>query len=132
METRPNERKFIFRSRIVIVLFSAISESVLKGMVLALFRAQITLLRNIPAGLDGGKLTAATYMPLQAWFLDKMIDNNTELIALNSNDDDIFCLISLRRNHKDHVPPSPAFSSTFSFDIIFVCPGQQQTGPDPA
>ena len=33
-----------------------------------------------------------------------MIDNDTELIALNSNDDDIFYLISLRRNHKDHVP----------------------------
>ena len=33
-----------------------------------------------------------------------MIDNDTELIALNSNDDDIFYLVSLRRNHKDHVP----------------------------
>ena len=43
-------------------------------------------------------------MPLQALFLNEMIDNDTELIALNSNDDDIFCLISLRRNHKDHVP----------------------------
>ena len=43
-------------------------------------------------------------MPLQALFLDEMIDNETELIALNSNDDDIFYLISLRRNHKDHVP----------------------------
>ena len=30
--------------------------------------------------------------------------NDTKLIALNSNDDDIFYLISLRRNHKDHVP----------------------------
>ena len=40
-------------------------------------------------------------MPLQALFLDEMIDNDTELIALNSNDDDIFYLISLRRNHKD-------------------------------
>ena len=40
-------------------------------------------------------------MPLQALVLDEMI---TELIALNSNDDDIFDLISLRRNHKDHVP----------------------------
>ena len=47
-------------------------------------------------GLDGGKLTAATCMPLQALFLDEMIDNDTELIALNSNDDDIFYLISLR------------------------------------
>ena len=56
------------------------------------------------AGLDGGKLTAATCMPLQALFPDEMIDNDTELIALNSNDDDIFYLISLRRNHKDHVP----------------------------
>ena len=56
------------------------------------------------AGLDGGKLTAATCMPLQALLLDEMIDNDTELIALNSNDDDIFDLISLRRNHKDHVP----------------------------
>ena len=37
-------------------------------------------------------------------FLDEMIDNDTELIALNSKDDDIFYLISLRRNHKDHVP----------------------------
>ena len=45
------------------------------------------------AGLDGGKLTAATCMPL---FLDEMIDNDTELIALNSNDDGIFDLISLR------------------------------------
>ena len=43
-------------------------------------------------------------MPLQALVLDEMIDNDTELIALNSNDDDIFYLISLRRNHKDHVP----------------------------
>ena len=42
-------------------------------------------------------------MLLQALFLDEMIDNDTELIALNSNDDDIFYLISLRRNHKDHV-----------------------------
>ena len=33
-----------------------------------------------------------------------MTDNDIELIALNSNDDDIFFLISLRRNHKDHVP----------------------------
>ena len=40
-------------------------------------------------------------MPLQALFLDEMIDNDIELIALNSNDDDIFYLISLRRNHKD-------------------------------
>ena len=43
-------------------------------------------------------------MPLQALFLDEMIDNDTKLIALNSNDDDIFYLISLRRNHKGHVP----------------------------
>ena len=43
-------------------------------------------------------------MPLQALVLDEMIDNDTELIAINSNDDDIFYLISLRRNHKDHVP----------------------------
>ena len=57
---------------------------------LALFRAKITLLRNIAAGLDGGKLTAPTCMPLQALFLDEMIDNDTERIALNSNDDDIF------------------------------------------
>ena len=40
-------------------------------------------------------------MPLQAFLLDEMIDNDAELIALNSNDDDIFYLISLRRNHKD-------------------------------
>ena len=40
-------------------------------------------------------------MPLQALFLDEMIDNDNELIALNSNDDDIFYLISLRQNHKD-------------------------------
>ena len=40
----------------------------------------------------------------QALFRDKMIDNDTEVIALNSNDDDIFHLISHRRNHKDHVP----------------------------
>ena len=50
----------------------------------------LTLLRNIIAGLDGGKLTAATCMPLQALFLDEMIDNDAELIALNSNDNDIF------------------------------------------
>ena len=43
-------------------------------------------------------------MPLQALFLDEIIDNDTELIALNSNNDDIFYLISLRQNHKDHVP----------------------------
>ena len=43
-------------------------------------------------------------MHLQALVLDEMIDNDTELIALNSNDDDIFYLISLRRNNKDHVP----------------------------
>ena len=40
-------------------------------------------------------------MPLQALFLDEMIDNDTELIALKSNEDDIFYLIFLRRNHKD-------------------------------
>ena len=62
---------------------------------------KITLLKNIAAGLDGGKLTAATCMPLQALFLDEMIDNDTELIALNSNDNEIFNLISLRRNHKN-------------------------------
>ena len=43
-------------------------------------------------------------MPLQALVLDEMIDNDTELIALNSNDYDVFYLISLRQNHKDHVP----------------------------
>ena len=43
-------------------------------------------------------------MPLKASFLDGMIDNDTELITLNSNDDDISYLISLRRNHEDHVP----------------------------
>ena len=43
-------------------------------------------------------------MPLQGLFLDKMIDNDMERIALNSHNDDIFYLISLRRNHKDHVP----------------------------
>ena len=43
-------------------------------------------------------------MHLQALFLDEMIDNDTELIVLNSHDDDIFDLISLRQNHKDHVP----------------------------
>ena len=64
--------------------------------------------------------------------LDEMIDNDTELIALNSNDNDIFNLIFLRRNHKDHVPRireyytkrlfqgTLTFTSTFSFDIIFV------------
>ena len=74
-------------------------------------------------------------MPLQALFLDEMIDNDTERIALNSNDDDIFYLIPLRRNHKDHVPRirdsrrilrrGNIFQGTptFSFDIIFVCPG---------
>ena len=55
----------------------------------------------IAAGLDGGKLTAATCMLLQALFLDEMIDNDTKLIALNLNDDDIFYLISLGRNDKD-------------------------------
>ena len=79
----------------------------LERRVLVLFRAKIALLRNIPAGLDGGKLTAATCMPLQAWFLNEMIDNDTEVIALNSNDDDISYLISLKRNHKDHVPRIP-------------------------
>ena len=44
------------------------------------------------------------YAYLQALFLDKTINNDTELIALNSNADDIFFLIALRRNHKDHVP----------------------------
>ena len=29
-------------------------------------------------------------MPLQALFLDEIINNDTELIALNSNDDDVF------------------------------------------
>ena len=29
-------------------------------------------------------------MPLQALFLDEMIDNDTKLITLNSNDGDIF------------------------------------------
>ena len=46
-------------------------------------------------------MAAATCMPLKALFLDEMIDNDAELIALNSNDDDIFYLISLRQNHKD-------------------------------
>ena len=72
-------------------------------------------------------------MPLQALFLDEMIDNDTELIALNSNDDDIFYLISLRKimflayenTTKRLFQGTPTFSSTFSFDIIFVCPGQQ-------
>ena len=36
------------------------------------------------------EVTAATCMPLQVLFLDKMMDNDTEHIALNSNDDDIF------------------------------------------
>ena len=80
-------------------MFSTISESVLKGG----FPQKIALLRNIAAGLDSGKLAAATCMPLQALVLDEMIDNDTELIALNSNNDDIFYLIFLRRNHKDHV-----------------------------
>ena len=48
-------------------------------------------------------------MPLQASFLDGMIDNDTKLIALNSNDDDISYLISLRRNRKDHVPRIPEY-----------------------
>ena len=38
-------------------------------------------------------------MPLQALFLDEMINNDT-----NSDDDDIFYLISLGQNHKDNVP----------------------------
>ena len=29
-------------------------------------------------------------MPLQVLFLDEMTNNDTELIALNSNDDDVF------------------------------------------
>ena len=65
-------------------------------MTLALFHTKKTLLRNIAAGLDGGKLTAATCMPLQALFLDEMINIDIELIALNSNDYDIFSLISVR------------------------------------
>ena len=39
-------------------------------------------------------------MPLQALFLDEMIDNDTELIALNSNDDDIFYLISQTKSER--------------------------------
>ena len=54
----------------------------------------LTLLRNIATGLDGGKLTAATCMPLQALFLDEIINNDAELIALNSNHDDIFSSFS--------------------------------------
>ena len=65
---------------------------------------------------------------------------STELIALDSNDDDIFYLISLRRNHKDHVPRIreyyeeviPRYTDLqldlhldLQFDIIFVCPGLQ-------
>ena len=46
-------------------------------------------------------MAAATCMPLQALFLDEVIDNDAELITLNSTDDDIVYLISLRRNHKD-------------------------------
>ena len=41
------------------------------------------MLKNMAAGLDGGKLTVATCMHLQALFLNEMIDNDTELIALN-------------------------------------------------
>ena len=48
-------------------------------------------------------------MPLQALFQDEMIDNDTELIALNSNDDDIFYLISLRQNNKDHILRIPEY-----------------------
>ena len=52
-------------------------------------------------------------MPLQASCLDEMIDNDNELIALNSNDDDIFYLISLRQNHKD-----PRYTD-FQLDLQF-------------
>ena len=49
------------------------------------------------AGFVGGKLIAATCMPVQKLCLfDEMIDNDTELIASTSNDDDMFDLISLR------------------------------------
>ena len=75
-------------------------------------------------------------MPLQALFLDEMIDNDIDLIALNSNDDDIFYLISLRRNHKDHVPRIreyyeeviPRYTNLqfrHHFRMSMVCPGQQ-------
>ena len=37
-------------------------------------------------------------MPLQALFLDEMVDNDAELIALNSNHNDIFYFISLSRS----------------------------------
>ena len=94
-----NENVFFHRSWL-----SYCSRQLVNRRVLTLFRAKITLLRNIPAGLDGGKITAATCMPLQALFLEEMIDNDTELIALNSNDGNIFYLISLRQYHKDNVP----------------------------
>ena len=70
-------------------------------------------------------MAAATCMPSQALFLDEMIDNDAELIALISNDDDIFYLISLRRNHKD-----PRYTD-LQLDLQFrrhfhVSAGQQQ------
>ena len=66
-------------------------------------------------------MAAATCMPLQALFLDKMIDNDAELIALNSNDDDIFYLISLRRNHKDQRYTDLQLDPQFRYHF----PGQQ-------
>ena len=54
------------------------------------WRAGFSIVSRQNAGLDGGKLTDATCMPLQGLFLDEMMDNDAELIALNSNDDDVF------------------------------------------
>ena len=69
-------------------------------------------------------------MPLQALVLDEIIDNDTDLIALNPNDDDIFYLISLRRNytrllrrgyskvHRPSARPSPRPSVLTSFSYV--------------
>ena len=53
-------------------------------------RAGFSIVSCPNAGLDGGKLIAATCMLLQVLFLDEIIDNDTELIAFNSNGDDVF------------------------------------------
>ena len=47
-----------------------------------------------------------------------MIHNDTEFIALNSNDDDVFYLISLRRNHKDHLSHTKILGRGYSPRVI--------------
>ena len=54
------------------------------------WRTGFSIVLRQTAGFDGGKLTAAICMPLQALFPDEMINNDTKLIALNSNHDDVF------------------------------------------